>query len=86
MPLALLPAFSLRDMSARVEAEAAIRVAELADARARGKAAFLSTISHELRNPLNAVVGMTQVRVLVPDRECGCMQAMLAISPFARLL
>jgi len=54
-------AFSLRDMSARVEAEAAIRVAELADARARGKAAFLSTISHELRNPLNAVVGMTQI-------------------------
>ena len=55
-------AFSLRDMSAWVEAEAAVRAAEVAEARARGKAAFLSTISHELRNPLNAVVGMTQVR------------------------
>ena len=62
LPSSSCAAFSLRDMSARVEAEAAVRAAEVAEARARGKAAFLSTISHELRNPLNAVVGMTQVR------------------------
>ena len=71
-----LPAFSLRDMSARVKAEAAVRVAELADARARGKAAFLSTISHELRNPLNAVVGMTQVCVLVREWRCVLVSPM----------
>ena len=54
-------AVSLRDVSARVEMEAALRAADVAEASARGKAAFLSTISHELRNPLNAVLGMTQV-------------------------
>ena len=54
-------AVSLRDVSARIEMEAALRAADVAEASAQGKAAFLSTISHELRNPLNAVLGMTQV-------------------------
>ena len=52
--------------------EAALRAADVAEASARGKAAFLSTISHELRNPLNAVLGMTQVWGWVVEHSvCG---------------
>jgi PAS domain S-box-containing protein len=51
-----------RDISARIEAEAALVAArDAALAATAAKSAFLATMSHEVRTPMNAVIGMTEL-------------------------
>jgi len=50
-----------RDVTDRVEAEAARAAAEQKVAMAEARQAFLSQMSHELRTPLNAVMGFADV-------------------------
>ena len=50
-----------RDVTDRVEAEAARAAAEQKVAMAEARQAFLSHMSHELRTPLNAVMGFADV-------------------------
>jgi PAS domain S-box-containing protein len=69
----------VRDITARkqAEAEAALRNAELERARYeaesanRAKSAFLTHMSHEMRTPMNGVVGMTG---LLLESELNCEQ------------
>lgn len=50
-----------KDISARKEAESAVRAADLALQANAAKTQFLSRMSHELRTPLNAVLGFAQL-------------------------
>lgn len=51
-----------RDISARKAAEAEIqRAREAAEAASRAKTEFLDTMSHEMRTPLNGVLGMVRL-------------------------
>jgi CheY-like chemotaxis protein/HPt (histidine-containing phosphotransfer) domain-containing protein len=52
----------MRDVTARLAAEAAMRAAkEEAEAASRARSAFLATMSHEIRTPLNGVIGMAEL-------------------------
>jgi len=52
----------VRDVEQRLEAERELRRAkDLAEAATRAKSMFLATMSHEIRSPLNAVIGMTDL-------------------------
>lgn len=51
----------LRDLSEQARAEAAARAQGEAEAALRGKSLMLSYLAHEIGNPLNAIIGFTQL-------------------------
>ncbi|HRI18568.1 MAG TPA: PAS domain-containing protein, partial [Burkholderiaceae bacterium] len=53
--------FLLRDVTRERAAQAALRDRQVAEIANRAKSAFLSRVSHEMRTPLNAVIGFTQL-------------------------
>jgi signal transduction histidine kinase len=52
----------------KIASEAAVAAREVAELANRSKAHFVATISHELRTPMNAVLGYTQ---LIADKHYG---------------
>lgn len=58
---------TLRDITRQREAEHALRDRQATDLANRAKSEFLSRVSHEMRTPLNAVIGFTQLLRLSPD-------------------
>jgi signal transduction histidine kinase len=64
-----------REVAERERAQSSLaRAAEVAEAASRAKTRFLNTMSHEVRTPMNAVIGMTELlsfTELDPEqREC----------------
>lgn len=52
----------MRDVTARMQVEEELRRArDAAEANTKAKAAFLATMSHELRSPMNGIIGMTSL-------------------------
>ena len=51
----------LRDVTARIQADAERRANEALEASNKAKTEFLSRMSHELRTPLNAVIGFSRL-------------------------
>ncbi len=60
---------ALRELATLCSAllEARLRHRELAESARRAKSEFLSRVSHEMRTPLNAVIGFTQLLRLSPE-------------------
>jgi PAS domain S-box-containing protein len=52
---------TLMDVTAQRQAEAALRDKHAAETASRTKSEFLSRMSHEMRTPLNAVIGFSQL-------------------------
>ncbi len=63
-PRACLVTFS--DITRQRAAEQALRDRQAAELANRAKSEFLSRVSHEMRTPLNAVIGFTQLLRLAP--------------------
>jgi len=59
------------DISRLKQAEQALRDKQAAELASRAKSEFLSRMSHEMRTPLNAVIGFTQLLRLQPQGEPG---------------
>ncbi len=57
--LALLESFT--DISTLKEAEKKLRLLKITEEGNRAKSDFLSRMSHEMRTPLNAIIGMTKI-------------------------
>ena len=57
----VLTTIVLRDITARISADAERRTHEALEASSRAKTEFLSRMSHELRTPLNAVIGFSKL-------------------------
>jgi len=55
------------DITARKVAEQALRDQQAAELARLAKSEFLSRVSHEMRTPLNAMIGFTQLLRLQPD-------------------
>ena len=67
----------LRDITGRVQAEKALQGAkEAAESASAAKSQFLASISHELRTPMNAILGMTDLALLeaLPPRARDCLE------------
>ncbi len=60
---------SFRDVTERHAAAQALLDKQAAELASRAKSAFLSRMSHEMRTPLNAVIGFAQLLRLQPDGE-----------------
>ena len=81
---------SIVDVTERVETEHALRqqfeasehARQTAEEASRTKDAFLATVSHELRNPINAIVGWTQMLI----RRGGSDRAIEVIDRNAALM
>jgi len=65
LPRAVLATFA--DITGQRGAEQALRDKQAAELANRAKSEFLSRVSHEMRTPLNAVIGFTQLLRLAPD-------------------
>ncbi len=59
------------DITRIKEAKQALLDKQAAELASRAKSEFLSRMSHEMRTPLNAVIGFTQLLRLQPDSEPG---------------
>jgi len=64
---ALLESFT--DISSLKEAEEKINKMRLAEQASHAKSNFLSNMSHEMRTPMNAIIGMTQIAAKSGDVE-----------------
>ena len=64
----------LRDITARIVADAERRAHESLEASSKAKTEFLSRMSHELRTPLNAVIGFSQLLRLDTSRPLSTEQ------------
>lgn len=65
----------LRDLSERERAEALARAQGEAEAALRGKSLMLSYLAHEIGNPLNAIIGFTQLMQADADHPLPPVQA-----------
>ncbi len=63
--LALLESFT--DISALKQAEEKLRLMEITERANRAKSEFLSRMSHEMRTPMNAIIGMTKIAEKTED-------------------
>jgi PAS domain S-box-containing protein len=62
------------DVTVRKEAEAALtRAKEAAEAADRAKSEFLAVVSHEIRTPINGVIGFSKLlrETSLTDEQCG---------------
>ncbi len=59
---------TFRDITDQYRAEQALRDKQAAELANRAKTEFVSRVSHEMRTPLNAVIGFTQLLHLSADR------------------
>jgi PAS domain S-box-containing protein len=64
----------LRDVTAKLTAEAERRAHEALEASNKAKTEFLSRMSHELRTPLNAVLGFSKLLRMDVDRPLSLEQ------------
>ncbi|MCL2675912.1 MAG: ATP-binding protein [Firmicutes bacterium] len=73
--------FKMADVSSYREMISEIhKQKEKAEAASRSKGEFLSRMSHEMRTPMNAVIGMTQVALKIGDLDKNVENSLLKIN------